>query len=139
MKQKIFNIIVYTSLFWAILSAIYVSLPIEYQAMLPFMNEGTAIVGGITTLFTGTGGLAVQHFLHKTKTYNQDLNKALVDKVLFIIDEYKIMEDKFEELKKSTDKTNSLIGASLRTKLDNPMLTDTARELIEGVTNDKKE
>ena len=139
MKRKLFNVVIYGMLFWSMLSAIYVTLPPNYQAMLPFMNTGTAIVGGFTTLLTGTGGLAVQHYLRKTSDYNADLNKALVDKVIYIIDEYKVMKDVVTNLTDEQKLTNKLIATELKTKLDNPMLTTKARELIEGVLDVTKE
>ena len=137
--KKIFNVGIYVALLWSIFSAVYISLPIEYQAMLPNMNEGTAIISGITTFFTGTGGLAVQHYLLKTKSYNEDLNKTLVEKVMLIIDAYKEVKETNQKLIEETELNNKLLKISLKAKLDNPTLTNTSRSAIEGaISEDEK-
>jgi hypothetical protein len=130
--KSIFNVLVYSALLWSILSAIYVALPIEYQAMLPFMNEGTAIIGGVTTALGGTGGLAVVHFLNKTKYDNTQVNKTVVEQFLTIKEEYGIMKDKVDKLESGVQTNNKLLKIDLKTKLDNPLITDTARQAIEG-------
>jgi len=55
MKNKIFNIIVYAMLGWSIVSAGYMALPVEYQAMIPDFNWLTALISGGSTMMLGIG------------------------------------------------------------------------------------
>lgn len=138
MKKKLLNIGVYSMLGWSILSAGYLILPVEIQNMIPQMNWFTALISGGSTFLLGSGGLFITNMLNKSKL-------ETIDKFATIITHYIEMKTAYNEMKASTDennillkRTNLLIEADLKAKLDNPMISDATRELIEGVLNDKE-
>jgi hypothetical protein len=140
-KGKLFNLAVYTMLAWSVISAGYLALPIELQEQLPQMNWLTAVVSGGATFLLGSGGLAVQSMLLKMKKSNSEKDNLMVDKFLKIVDGYKEMVISNEKLNDSITHNNKLLEVSLKTKLSNPMLDNTARDMIEqvGVNHDKQE
>jgi len=145
MKKQFLNIAVYVLLGWSMLSAGYLALPVEYQEMLPQMNWLTAVVSGGSTLVLGTGGLALQRILSKT---SQDYTTKYIElgqEFLNLKSEYDKLGDKVNELQSTNKDLFKLLKVDLEAKLDNPMLTDKARALIEGaihkegVLNEKKD
>ena len=139
-KTKIFNIVVYAMLFWSILSAGYLALPAEYQEMLPQMNWLVAVISGGSTALLGSGGLAVQAYLAKAKTTSDTKFNLLKDNYLQLVDHYISLENQYKELKTSVDYNNKLLAVDLKTKLDNPLITETSEQLIKQVlTNDSQE
>ena len=135
MKKALFNITVYGMLAWSILSAVYLALPVEYQAMLPDFNWLTAVISGGSTMLLGTGGLAVQTWLSKARTSSDEKYNLLGTKFLTLVDNYKTLEAKYDTVVSATTRNNQLLEVDLATKLSNPMLTDTARALINQVLN----
>lgn len=140
MKAKIFNVVVYSMLGWSILSAVYLALPVEYQEMLPQMNWLTAVISGGSTALLGSGGLAVQSFMTKAKVTADTKYVDIVSKFLKLVDEYKALEAKYEDIVISIERNNILLATDLKTKLSNPLIDETSKELIEGVLyGDKQE
>ena len=139
MKKILLNVVIYSMLGWSVLSAVYLALPIEYQAMLPEFNWLTALISGGSTALLGTGGLALQNFLTKAKVTTHDTFAMLKNNYAEIVNEYKILKAQYEELKTTVEYNNELLKVELKTKLTNPMTTDTAAELIKQViTNDQQ-
>lgn len=140
MKAKIFNVVVYSMLGWSILSAVYLALPVEYQEMLPQMNWLTAVISGGSTALLGSGGLAVQSFMTKAKVTADTKYVDIASKFLKLVDEYKALEAKYNDVVKAIEENNTLLKVELKTKLDNPLITETSRQAIEGVLyGDKQE
>jgi len=138
MKKKLLNIAIYVLLGWSMLSAGYLALPVEYQEMLPQMNWLTAVVSGGSTFLLGSGGLALQRMLNKT-------NKDYTTKYIQLGQEFLNLKGKYDELGVKVDGLEStnkelvkLLKIDLQSKLDNPMLTDKARALIEGAIYEKE-
>jgi len=139
MKTKLFNVLVYTMLGWSVLSAVYLALPVEYQAMIPQFNWLTALISGGSTGLLGTGALAVQSFLNKAKATSNETFTLLKDNYTEIVNEYKILKAQYAELKTTLDYNNELLKTELKTKLSNPMITAEAEQLIKQViTNDQQ-
>ena len=139
MKKKLLNIAIYVLLGWSMLSAGYLALPVEYQEMLPQMNWLTAVVSGGSTFLLGSGGLALQRMLNKT-------NKDYTTKYIQLGQEFLNLKGKYDELGVKVDGLEStnkelvkLLKIQLKTKLDNPMLADKSRALIEGLIYEKKD
>jgi len=139
MKKKLLNIAIYVLLGWSMLSAGYLALPVEYQEMLPQMNWLTAVVSGGSTFLLGSGGLALQRMLNKT-------NKDYTTKYIQLGQEFLNLKGKYDELGVKVDGLEStnkelvkLLKIQLKTKLDNPMLADKSRALIEGAIYEEKD
>ena len=133
MKTKIFNVLIYTMLGWSVLSAVYLALPIEYQAMIPEFNWLTALISGGSTGLLGTGALAVQSFLNKAKATSNDTFNLLKDNYTEIVNEYKILKIQLEEVKSTFDYNNELLRAELKAKLSNPLIDEEVKSLLEQV------
>lgn len=139
MKTKLFNVLVYTMLGWSVLSAVYLALPVEYQAMIPQFNWLTALISGGSTGLLGTGALTVQSFLNKAKATSNETFTLLKDNYTEIVNEYKILKIQLEEVKSTFEYNNELLRAELKAKLSNPMITEEVKSLLEQVIiNDKQ-
>jgi len=139
MKTKLFNVLVYTMLGWSVLSAVYLALPVEYQAMIPQFNWLTALISGGSTGLLGTGALAVQSFLNKAKATSNETFTLLKDNYTEIVNEYKILKIQLEEVKSTFDYNNELLRAELKAKLSNPLIDEEVKSLLEQVIiNDKQ-
>lgn len=139
-KTALFNITVYSMLAWSILSAVYVALPVEIQAMLPQMNWITAVISGGSTALIGTGGLVVRSWLDNARKVSDDKLNLFAANIMQLRESYNTVATKYDELTAATNYNNQLLAVDLRTKLDNPMITDTARQLITQVlTHDSQE
>lgn len=136
MKKAFFNIAVYTMLGYSILSALYMGIP-DMQALVPGLDSVTAIVSGGSTLLLGSGGLAVQSWLSKTRSQSDTKYALLAEKFLTLVDKYSALENKYQVVENVMNRTNALLEAQLETKLDNPLLTAKARDIIEGVLHEK--
>lgn len=125
---------------WSILSAVYVALPVEIQAMLPQMNWITAVISGGSTALIGTGGLVVRSWLDNARKVSDDKLNLFAANIMQLRESYNTVATKYDELTAATNYNNQLLAVDLRTKLDNPMITDTARQLITQVlTHDSQE
>ena len=138
MKKKLLNVAIYTLLGWSMLSAGYLALPLEYQEMLPQMNWLTAVVSGGSTFLLGSGGLALQRLLHKSSKDYTDKYIELGQEFLTLKKEYGDLGNKVNELESTNKELVKLLKIDLQSKLDNPMLTDKARALIEGAIYEKE-
>ncbi len=139
MKTKIFNVIVYSMLGWSILSATYLALPVEYQAMLPEFNWLTALISGGSTALLGTGGLAVSNFLNRVKTATDDKVNLVASQFIELANKYDEVIVKYDELIESVDYNSRLLQVELQTKLSNPLITDESKALIEQVLTNENE
>lgn len=135
LKTALFNITVYTMLVWSILSATYLALPVEIQAMLPQMNWLTAVVSGGSTALIGTGGLVVRSWLDNARKVSDDKLNLFAANIMQLRESYNTVATKYDELTAATNYNNQLLAVELRTKLTNPMITDAARTLITEVLN----
>lgn len=133
MKTKLFNITVYAMLGWSIVSAVYVALPVEYQAMIPQFNWLTAVVSGGSTLLLGSGGLAVQAWLSKARTTSDAKYNLLAEKFLTLTQKYDEIKTAYTQVVASVNENNKLLKIDLNTKLSNPLIDETARNMIEQV------
>ena len=139
MKTKIFNVIVYSMLGWSILSATYLALPVEYQAMIPQFNWLTALISGGSTALLGTGGLAVSTFLNKVKATTDEKVNLVASQFIELVNKYDEVVVKYNALIESVDYNNLLLKADLKTKLSNPLITQESKELIEQVLINENE
>lgn len=139
MKKKLLNIAIYVMLGWTMLSAGYLALPVEYQEMLPHMNWLTAVVSGGSTFVLGSGGLALQRMLNKTSSDYTNKYIQLGQEFLNLKGEYGKLGIRIDDLETVNKELIKLLKINLNTKLDNPLLTDKARALIEGVLNEEKD
>lgn len=139
MKKVLFNIVIYSMLAWSTISAIYLALPIEYQAMIPEFNWLTALISGGSTALLGTGALTVQTFLTKAKATTNDTFAMLKTNYSEIVNEYKILKAQYAELKTTLEYNNELLRAELKAKLSNPLIDAEVKSLLEQVIiNDKQ-
>lgn len=139
MKKKILNVAIYVLLGWSILSAGYLALPVEYQEMLPQMNWLTAVVSGGSTFILGSGGLALQRMLNKTNKDYTDKYIQLGQEFLNLKNEYDKLGSRIDNLETVNKELIKLLKIDLNTKLDNPLLTDKARALIEGAISEEED
>ena len=145
MKQKLFNITVYSMLAYSIVNAVYVALPPEYQALIPQYNELLALVTGGSTLLLGSGGLAVQTYIQRAKIEASGRFNLLADHYVKLADKYDLVDKKYRELVIKSDKIvgelgriNNLLKIELQSKLTNPMIDEGVKKLIEGAIEDDK-
>lgn len=134
-KTALFNITVYSMLAWSILSAVYVALPVEYQAMLPQMNWITAVISGGSTALIGTGGLVVRSWLDNARKVSDEKLSVVAGQFLTLVNKYNELSEQVNKMTEATAYNNRLLTVELQTKLTNPMITDTARQLITQVLN----
>lgn len=142
MKEKLFNIVVYSMLAYTVAVAGYGALPTEYQNMIPF-NWVTALVSGGTTGLLGTAGLLIKSNLHKadiksTEKFSllmasyEDVKKAYKD----VTKSVEAMKHEYESAKQELARTNKLLEIELKAKLSNKLIDKEVRELIEGGLNE---
>lgn len=140
MKKKILNIVTFAMIGWGAISATYLALPPEIKELLPNMNWVTAVVSGGSTTLLGAISIYVRGYVNKSNIANNEALSGLTNFYIQSKEEYaKFIEYQkevitaYKDMKASTDRNNELLEAVLQTKLDNPLLTDTARELINNV------
>lgn len=136
-KNGLFNVVVYSMLGWSVLSALYVSMPIEIQEMLPQMNWLTAVVSGGSTALLGTGGLAVKTFMTSAKNVSNEKYALLGTKFLELKGEYDKLGVKYDEVNATIENLSKLVKIDLESKLSNPLIDEKTKELIEGVVNEE--
>lgn len=146
MKQfigKAFNLFIYINLAWAVLSFGYVSLPIEYQFLNELPIEVLLISGGSTTLI-GTFGLYFKTVLNKHGIETNDKVALALEKQLELKKGYESLSVENKALKSEVTALNTkqeriikLLETELKTKLSNQLIDEFAKELIEGVLDEK--
>lgn len=146
MKQKLFNVIVYTMLTYSFVTTVYLALPADIQAMIPYVDKAIGIYSAVLTAIGAGGGLAVQAYISKAAAKAQEKENIMVDKFLTIVDGYNVMSDKVQSLMdensvltESINKLTKLVSIDLKTKLSNPMIELTARQEIEGALYGEQE
>ncbi len=144
MKQKIFNVVVYSMLAYSIMNAGYIALPVEYQELIPQWNQLVALVSGGSTLLMGLGGLTVQNYLNNAREKADQKFNLLAQNYLNLERKYDVVENTYKSLVKSTDKQThsierliSLVKVDLQAKLSNPLIDSEVQKLIEGVIKDE--
>lgn len=133
MKKALFNITVYTMLAWSILSAVYISLPADIQALLPQMNWLTAVISGGSTALVGSGGLAVRAWLDNARKVSDEKLSVVAGQFLTLVNKYNELSEQVNKMTEATAYNNRLLTVELQTKLTNPMIADSARQLITQV------
>jgi len=144
MKQKIFNVVVYSMLAYTMLNAGYITLPVEYQEMIPQWNQLVAIVSGGSTFLLGMGGLTVQSYLNNAKHEADSKFNLLAQNYLNLEKKYDGLDTRYNSIVKAVEKqthsierTNKLLTAELQAKLSNPMIDEQVKLIIEGVIKDE--
>jgi len=144
-KKALLNVVTYGMLGWGAISAIYLALPIDVKELLPDMNWVTAVVSGGSTTVLGSASLYIQAILNKSKLANNEVLAGLTNILTNTQAEYKNITEGYSsvvsaitDMTTATNRNNLLLETQLKAKLDNPMLTDTARKLIEGVLNEEE-
>ena len=112
-------------------------------------SGGLAITGGV--------GIAVNELLNKKLKESRDITNLTLDKFLTLTDEYKALKNETNAIRNDivlfkenvsneifnlTNDIKSLVGLTrveLETKLSNPLIDKTTKELIERALNDGKE
>lgn len=140
LKNALFNVLVYSMLAWSILSAAYVSLPPEYQALIPQFNWLTALISGGATGVVGIAGLTFKAFIGNAKIESDKKYQTLVKEYLELANAYKLVRDEVTSVKLELNTTNinlgemiDLVKIDLQAKLSNPLIDQKVKELIEGV------
>lgn len=124
-----------------LLNGIYLSLGEELQESISFLSPVSAVISGLS--FGGVATLML--FVDKkfiTKEQEQDIKHSeLITAFTGYIKNNKGDNTKLfnmiEKLFNATERNNRLLEVSLGAKLDNEFLEKQARELIEGVLNEK--
>lgn len=145
-KNAIFNVLVYSMLGWTILSATYVSLPPDIQALVPQFNWLTAVISGGATGVMGIAGVSLKAFINKAQGESDTKYKLLAHEYLQVVEEYKAMKNELTATKQEIARTNesvarvsNLLEVDLKAKLSNPLIDKTVKEMIEGVVNGEQE
>jgi cell shape-determining protein MreC len=136
MKIKLLNALTYSLLGVSMLSVAYVAIP-EFQGLFPQLDIVTATVTAIGTFLMSGGSILVRSFITRTKDTMNEQNSLMANKFLEITEEYNNMKGKVDNLESTNKELVKLLKIHLKTKLDNPLLTDKARELIEGALNEE--
>lgn len=135
--KRLFNLATYLFIFWSVFSATYLALPVEYQEMIPFVNEAIVIVSGVSTLLLGSGGLTVLHFLSKTEDEGAKKHLELLEQLVMTNKRIDVMENAHKKdikgLAEAVRENTKVNQAQLELKLDNKFITDQAREVVEKI------
>ena len=144
MKKKLFNVVVYGLLAFAIVNASYLALPPELQAMIPQYNDLVAIVMGGSTALMSFGGLKVQEYLNSAKTESSEKFNVLAENYLALEKKYNVIENSYKIMKaaqdlttKAVERNNQLLEVDLQAKLSNPMIDEEVKKLIESVIDNE--
>jgi len=144
-KKVLFDIVVYSMLVWTILSAGYVSLPPEYQALIPQFNWLTALISGGTTGVLGLAGVTLKAYLSKAQVESDSKFKLLAGEYLQVVEQYKLMQGELTATKTELVANNEIVAkmiellkVDLSAKLSNPLIDAKVKELIAGVINESE-
>lgn len=145
MKRKIFTVISYILIVVALLQSGYLLSP-ELQEKIPYLNEATTWIIGITTGLGGLGGLTILEALARSEKRQTDSNTALIESHFKDKEEVKENTESIKKLDKEQKATNQKLDKLLRymevefeSKLTNPMITEHVEKLIRGVLNEEPE
>lgn len=137
--KVVLDVFIYACLIWAILSAVYMGLEPETQALFPQMNWLVALIGGGSTFLIGVSGFLVKAFLNKASNQTQSTYTDLLEKFLTITKEYealdksqKITAENIKKLEAKVEENTRLQKANLGLKLSSPYIEEEARKLVEG-------
>lgn len=124
-----------------LLNGIYLALPTELQESIGFLSPVSAVVGG--TAF-GSVATAILYLDRRftNKEMKQDSNhteliKAFMDYVSRNKGDLTQVIKGQNKLTKEVERNNRLLEADLNAKLSNELIDGKAKELIEGVLNEK--
>lgn len=139
----LFNVFIYANLIFALASATYAALPVEYQ-VLQGLDVHFILIGGGTTTLLGSAGLYLKHLMSKHDIEVKDTTNMALEKFLTLTREYARLSKENQDIKSlvqilitKQDQTNKLLETDLSAKLSNPLIDETVKALIEGVLNEK--
>ena len=137
--KVVLDVFIYACLFWAILSAVYMGLEPETQALFPQMNWLVALIGGGSTFLIGVSGFLVKAFLNKATNETQASKIEVLEKFLTLTKEYealdksqKVTAENVNKLIAKVEENTRLQKANLELKLSNKYIEQEARERVEG-------
>ena len=137
--KVVLDVFIYACLMWAILSAVYIGLEPETQALFPQMNWLVALIGGGSTFLIGVSGFLVKAFLNKASNQTQSTYTDLLEKFLTITKEYealdksqKITAENIKKLEAKVEENTRIQKANLELKLSSPYIEEKSRKLVEG-------
>lgn len=137
--KVVLDVFIYACLIWAILSAVYMGLEPETQALFPQMNWLVALIGGGSTFLIGVSGFLVKAFLNKASNQTQSTYTDLLEKFLTITKEYealdksqKITAENIKKLEAKVEENTRIQKANLELKLSSPYIEEKSRKLVEG-------
>lgn len=144
MKDKILSVISFVLVGYSMVSIGYTALPVEIKDMIPQLNDLTALLTGGTSGVLGGAGIYFRSLMSKTKTENDEKVNAMAEKIISIGSKYDQLANKYDEMKsifmegkQETIELQKLIKADINLKLSNPLIDEKAKEITEGVLNDK--
>lgn len=147
MKTKILNIIAVITVVYSAVSVGYTTLPAEFKEMLPYVNDAVAWVTGGSSGIVGATLLYVDSKIKKSTSSNQEVTALAINKIIEVVKETKgvatDMEANYNELKNLTNQViqentelKKLITADLEAKVNNDMLVEKSREIINKALGD---
>ncbi len=123
------------------LNGFYLALPVEVQARFGFMSRLIAVIGGASFGSIATGLLWLDRRLANKEASQEmqhsELIKAFVDYVGKNKDENKVIIEGQRYLTNAVERNNRLLEADLNAKLNNELISEKTKEIIEGVLNEK--
>ena len=129
--KVVLDVFIYACLMWAILSAVYMGLEPETQALFPQMNWLVALIGGGSTFLIGVSGFLVKAFLNKASNQTQSTYTDLLEKFLTITKEYealdksqKITAENIKKLEAKVEENTRIQKANLELKLSSPYIEE---------------
>lgn len=142
---KLFNILVYAFLTFAIINGVYLALPFEIQAELTWYSQAIATINAVWSGVAGLGGGALLNFVNKAKTTSDEKYNLLAENYFKVEKETKELKQeiaavgfKIETLFKEVKTNNKLLEADLQAKLSNPLIDKKVEEIIkEAIENEK--
>lgn len=124
-----------------LLNGIYLALPIEIQEQVNFMTPITAVISG-----TAFGGVATaimyldKRFSNKEiaqEKGQQELMSSFIDYVAKNKDDLVAVIKGQKKIIEVTERNNRLLEADLNAKLNNELIDEKAKKIIEGVLNER--
>ena len=128
--KVVLDVFIYACLMWAILSAVYMGLEPETQALFPQMNWLVALIGGGSTFLIGVSGFLVKAFLNKASNQTQSTYTDLLEKFLTITKEYEALDKSQKitaeniKLEAKVEENTRIQKANLELKLSSPYIEE---------------
>ncbi len=124
-----------------LLNGIYLALPSELQESIGFLSPVSAVIGGAGFGSVATAILYLDRRFATKELKQEGQHSELIKSFLEYVsrnkgDLTKVIKGQ-DRLEKTIQRNNRLLEADLNAKLDNDFLEEKAREIIEGVLNEK--